>query len=130
MYRNTGYATHNEYIQSLEWLKKKQRISTSFPLSRYCFVCDCTGYLDLHHEGYESVPNEKFLIDLFWLCDSRCKCGNKCHKKVGFVGRRAIYDRWVLKRRRLYFRRLYVRQHLRPSTLLWFIYRFFYRLLF
>lgn len=130
MFRGTKFSTYRDYLQSDEWQEKKQQIRQEFPLSYYCWVCDCSKFLDLHHENYESIPNERFLIDLFYLCDSRCRCGNKCHRRVGFVNSTPLYSREILKARRLILRNQYVRKHLRPSTLLYYLYRYIYRKLY
>lgn len=118
-----------DYITSRAWERKKRQIEKSFRFSKYCWVCDCTRFLDLHHERYENIYYEEFNRDVFWLCDDRCRCGNRCHRKVGFVQGSPIYNADRLNKRRKMMRRQYVLENFRPSTSLWFLYRFFYRLL-
>lgn len=128
MWRDTKYISHKNYILSNEWREKRYRIKKNYPRSYYCFVCDCTKILDLHHEGYETVPHEKFLVDLFWLCSERCPCRNDCHFRVqkGISG--LLYEKYILKAKRLQLRREFLLKHLRPSTALFYMKRFFYRM--
>lgn len=122
-YMNAGYGYYSEYLASDEWQATKDRIKKKFPKSRYCWVCDTTKQINLHHENYWAIPNEQFMKDVVYLCEEH-------HLKVHILdsGRRTRLEKEELMQRRLVLRSRYIRSNLRASTLLHFSRRWLYRL--
>lgn len=122
-YMNAGYGYYSDYLASDEWQATKDRIKKRFPKSRYCWICDTTKYINLHHENYWAIPNEQFMKDVVYLCEEH-------HLKVHIQdnGVRTKLEKLSLERRRKELRSRYIRKCLRPSTLLHFSTRWLYRL--
>ena len=72
-----------EYLQSLDWLLKKNKLINFFLKRKWkieCFVCHNDKNLQVHHWDYDNIGKEK-LSDLTFIC---YKCHKKWHKKRGF----------------------------------------------
>lgn len=127
-YMMAGYGSYEEYLMSDEWQAKKEGITKRYPKSKYCWICDTTTYLNLHHENYWAIPKEKFLKDVFWLCRD---CHHKTHltakaTKQG-TGERTPLEIEDLRARRLALRKAHIARYFRASTIFYFIGRAFYR---
>lgn len=128
LYKELGYKTYNDYTRGREFTKTKDRLKKRHPKSRYCFVCDCRGFLDLHHLTYKNMPREK-RRDMKWLCDPRCSCQHNCH----YRGHKDIFGSPLPKYYEYLYPRLvalrkeYVRKNLKPSTLWLFLKIWLYR---
>lgn len=66
------------YICSKEWEDKKVEFRTSGHYRGCCYVCDSKGLLDIHHDTYVNLGNEK-LEDLLELCRG---CHDILHRRV------------------------------------------------
>jgi hypothetical protein len=134
-YMKAGYGTYNEYLLSEEFRGKKLFIERRYPKSKYCWVCDCKGFLDLHHEVYDSIPNEKFNRDVFWVCDPRCQCKRNCHftlqSKTGVPGKgeKLLYSPQELRESRIRLRKKYLLSYIKPTTFFPFLKTSIYRLI-
>jgi hypothetical protein len=124
-YEKAGYATYGEYLRSDEWTMKKLEIKTKYPKSYYCYICDSTKALELHHENYAAIPKEQFLVDVFWICGS-------CHIWLHTLenGSRLPLEYDLLKERRLYMRKRYLLYAFKPTTALKMTRQLIYRLFF
>lgn len=123
-YMKAGYGYYDEYLSSDEWANTKDLIRTLYPKSIYCWICDATTYLDLHHENYDAIPNEQFLKDVVWLC-------RNCHSTVHRLdtGARTPLTVRHLRLRRRQLRTEHIRRSLRASTAFYFTWRWLYRLM-
>lgn len=122
-----GYKSYQAYLESKAWDKTKWRIYKRYPKSRYCYVCDSTKYINLHHENYWAIPKERLFKDVVYLCQ---RCHMAVHSKVGKSDNplRTVLEPRPLQRRREELRKEYIRKNLRPSTCWHFFVRFLYRL--
>lgn len=127
-WQRIGYKSYNDYIvQAPEWQQTIKRYQKAHRVI-YCWICDATIYLQLHHEDYQNMPKEDVWRDLVALCSD-------CHALVHFdeKGRRTPLYAVALRARRKQLRRKYVLTHLRSSTMWYFtkisIYRYFHPLI-
>lgn len=125
-YQMAGYGWYEEYLKSEEWTRKKAGITRRYPNSKYCWICDSTKWINLHHENYDTIPKERFLKDVFWLCTS-------CHAMVHILKTGAKIDllaegyQLELGKRRKELRREYVFSYVRATTIIPFLKRWAYR---
>lgn len=71
-YKDLGFSSYNEYLNSDVWKNKREEYKSSNRPQR-CEVCYSKPY-ELHHNTYKRLGNEA-LNDLIPLC-------RKCHSKV------------------------------------------------
>lgn len=71
------------YIKSQAWEAKKAEFRASRYYRGCCYVCDSANQLDIHHDTYVSLGNEK-LEDLLELC-------RQCHEELHQRVKRRVY---------------------------------------
>ena len=78
---------YHEYIDSPAWLKK--RMQAYWCLGKVCEVCGSSKKLQVHHNNYEALGNEKIFRDLVILCEN---CHKAFHKVIPSqkLGKRSI----------------------------------------
>lgn len=70
----SNYIDYKKYIKSDEWKEKSTKLKKKHP---FCYCCESTNNLAVHHTNYFNLGNENLEHDLKVLC-------NKCHRKVHF----------------------------------------------
>jgi hypothetical protein len=118
-----GYKTYQNYLESEAWDKTKWRIIKQYPYSRYCYVCDSTRSINLHHENYWAIPKEQLFRDVIYLCQTHHFL---THRETD--GSRTVLEQFTLRRRRKQLRKEYLAKNIKPSTVAHFLLRFLYRL--
>ena len=58
---------YKEYLNSKEWSEKKEQFRNRSWKNRRCYLCGSTKDLNIHHNSYSDIGNEK-LVDLVALC--------------------------------------------------------------
>lgn len=128
--RYTRDTYREEYILGEDFQRRKNAFKAKYPKSYYCYVCDCKRFLDFHHIDYSVLGKEDFFRDGWWVCNQLCPCKRKCHFRCHAApdGRRLLLVREQLQPRRDQLRARYLSRHVRPSTLLYYLGVFLYRL--
>ncbi len=128
------HKSYEDFIQNSEYWGVVCYYYDHSNLPKYCFVCDNPNY-QLHHEDY-AVLGKELKKGLFgnwvpqwkWIRKLVPLCG-KCHKWVHIdeVGEKVPLRHEFLRERRVMLRKQYVRNQLRPTRFLPFLYRIGYR---
>lgn len=108
-FNKAGYGYYNEYLKSEDFRERRNDYKARHPNRYYCYVCDCKGSLDWHHENYENIPKETSK-DMIWLCGDRCRCGRHCHQTVHFdeYDEKIPMKPWHLAERKRQLRKAFV----------------------
>lgn len=95
---NNTHSTYRDYLNSKHWKALRREINDELAAedSRFCYVCNNSDKIQLHHRTYKRLGCE-LRKDLVVLCG---RCHRKVHK-IAKAGKSNLYNAHVYLRRKL-----------------------------